>query len=54
MTRLLEVTIRPFEDELRLRRLLCGKALPFRGVRDLVIPLGAGWKAEPSSLRQGD
>ena len=40
------------EPRLRLRRLLCGKALPFRRADVPSNLLGAGWKAQPSSLRQ--
>jgi hypothetical protein len=36
---------------LRLRRLTCGKAAPFRRTRVLSNLFRAGWKAEPSSLR---
>jgi hypothetical protein len=38
-------------DDLRLRRLTCGKALPFRKTPDLNNLLLAGWKAKPSSLQ---
>ena len=42
-----------FGSDLRLRRLICGKALPFRTrcVPNNFLP--AGWKAEPSSLSGG-
>ena len=40
-------------DELRLCRVTCGKALPFRRRPLLSNRPRAGWKAEPSSLRGG-
>jgi hypothetical protein len=40
-------------DSLRLRRLICGKALPFRKACLLKDLLPAGWKAQPSSQRGG-
>jgi len=40
-------------DDLRLRRLTCGKALPFRGAPDESDLLRAGRKAQPSGLRRG-
>jgi hypothetical protein len=42
-----------FDDDLRLGRLTCGKALPFRKPPILNNVLCAGWKARPSSLRRG-
>jgi hypothetical protein len=49
--RLVQVTRYPASYDVRLRRLLCGKASPFRGTTVLVNLLHAGWKAQPSSLR---
>ena len=40
-------------DELRLRRLTCGKAVPFRRTPDLCNFVRRGWKAKPSSRRGG-
>jgi len=50
---LLQITLVTLGDDLRLRRLTCGKALPFRKTSELSNLLLAGWKAEPSSLRAG-
>ena len=52
-TRLVQITVGTPGDELRLCRLTCGKAAPFRRTADLNDLLGAGWKAQPSSLRRG-
>jgi hypothetical protein len=43
----------PVNVHLRLGRLMCGKASPFRRTRFLKNFLPAGWKAQPSSLRGG-
>ena len=45
------LTLVDFNGDLRLRRLICGKASPFRWTRAPDNLLRAGWKAEPSSLR---
>jgi len=52
-TRLVQLTHDPATCDLRLRRLLRGKAGPFRraGALDNLLP--PGWKAQPSSLRGG-
>jgi hypothetical protein len=50
---LVQITIDLMSDDLRLRRLLCGKALPFRRTSVLKNLYHEGWKAEPSSLRGG-
>jgi hypothetical protein len=48
--RLVQIKPSLVDDPLRLRRLICGKASPFRatGIRNNLIR--AGWKAQPSSL----
>jgi hypothetical protein len=51
--RLVQITRAPASYDVRLRRLPCGKASPFRRTTALVNLLRAGWKAEPSSLRGG-
>jgi hypothetical protein len=53
MGRFVQITLVTVGDELRLRRLICGKAEPFRKTPHLNNLLRAGWKAEPSSLRGG-
>ena len=47
-----QITVATVGHKSRLRRLTCGKALPFRRTPDRDKLLGAGWKAEPSSLRR--
>jgi hypothetical protein len=42
---------RDFSVRLRLGRLLCGKALPFRSGKAITNLLRAAWKAEPSRRR---
>jgi len=51
--RLVQITLVTPGEELRLRRLICGKALPFRRAPDLNSLLRAGWKAVRSSLHGG-
>ncbi len=51
--KLVQITLDRVGDGLRLRRLMCGKASPFRGAGVLKNLLRAGWKAEPSSLCGG-
>jgi len=51
---LIQITLDPVSDDLRLRRLPCGKALPSRRACVQKILLRAGWKAEPSSLLGGE
>jgi hypothetical protein len=51
--RLVQITLDRVGDRLRLRRLMCGKAAPFRKACVLKNLLRAGWKAQPSSLRGG-
>ena len=53
LTRLVQITLNGAGVDLRLRRLMCGKAGPFRGASSLTDLLRAGWKAEPSSLPGG-
>ena len=53
LLRLVQITLNGAGVDLRLRRLLCGKAAPFRGASALTNLLRAGWKAQPSSLRGG-
>jgi len=53
MTGLVQITLDPADGNLRLRRLLCGKASPFRGACLSNNFLRAGWKAQPSSRRGG-
>jgi hypothetical protein len=48
-----QITFASVGHNLRLRRVTCGKALPFRQTLYLANLLRAGWKAEPSSLRGG-
>jgi hypothetical protein len=48
---LVQITLDSANDDLRLRRLLCGKALPFRRTCVLKNLFRAGWQAQPSSLR---
>ena len=50
-TRLVQIALVTVGDELRLRRLTCGKPLAFRRTPGLNNLLRAGWKAQPSSLR---
>ena len=47
--RLVQITLNCVNDDLRLRRLTCGKASPFRRTGVLSNFFHAGWKAEPSS-----
>ena len=54
MPKLVQIAVGHFHDGLRLRRLICGKASPFRRTCALDNLLRAGWKAEPSSLRGGE
>ena len=44
---LVQITVWRMTDDLRLRRLLCGKAPPFRGGEITANLLRAVWKAEP-------
>jgi len=53
LPRLVQITDDPATCDLRLRRLLRGKARPFRAADVLRNLLPAGWKAEPTSLRGG-
>jgi hypothetical protein len=52
-TMLVHVTLVAVGETLRLRRLTCGKALPFRRspISNNLLP--AGWEAEPPSQRGG-
>ena len=50
---LVQIALNGAGVDLRLRRLLCGKAAPFRGACVVTNLLRAGWKAQPSSLRGG-
>ena len=52
--RLVQIRFAPVNDDLRLRRLTCGKASPFRRTCVQNNLLRAGWKAQPSSLRGGE
>ena len=52
--KLVQITVTPLTGDLRLRRLLCGKAPPFRGGRTPTTPLRATWKAQPSKGRGGE
>ena len=45
---LVQITAKPLTHDLRLCRLLCGKAPPFRGGKTPTNPFRAAWKAEPS------
>jgi hypothetical protein len=49
--RLVQITLNEVGAELRLRRLLCEKALPFRCPCTLTNLLRALWKAAPSRRR---
>jgi hypothetical protein len=51
MIRFVQITFDAVSADLRLRRLLCGKALPFRRTCLLKNLFRAGWKAEPYTLR---
>src|SRR5579863_627237 len=53
MTKLVQITLNGPAVDLRLRRLLCGKAEPFRGDWVQANLLRLGWKAEPSSRGGG-
>jgi len=51
--RFVQIPLGRVNDDLRLCRLICGKAAPFRRTCTLRNLLRAGWKAQPSSLRGG-
>jgi hypothetical protein len=51
--RLVQITFEPAGQDVRLRRLLCGKAAPFRRRVSKPNSFFAGWKAGPSSRRRG-
>ena len=51
--RLVQIAQQPTGPDARLRRLLCGKALPFRRMGTSDDLLHPGWQAEPSSLGGG-
>jgi hypothetical protein len=48
-----QVTLVTAGNDLRLCRLTCGKALPFRSAPEMNNLLRAGWVAEPPSQRGG-
>ena len=50
-TPLVQITFRPRIDDLRLRRLLCGKAPPFPGVSTFQYAAGAGWRMASPAMR---
>ena len=52
--KLVQITVPPLPDDLRLRRLLCGKAPPFRGVRTPTNPLPAAWKGSLPGGGEGE